>query len=164
MKVTRSEVFNFDDINWSVYEIEKARTDAEACRDKHNGDMEFVEGHLTHSKSYGSFYASPECWPKYIVYWEEENEGFVVTYGGEPIRDSDLKVMVFDDKEQAESYARYGFPESDKVNFRPVLSRCVRCGAPLVESDIEGYYCQCYDCDEDFYAVEQDLEMRASEK
>ena len=164
MSRMKSEIFRFDDLHWSVYEIEKVRTEAEACRDEHKGELEFLEGHLSFSASYGCFYCTPECWPKYIVYWEEEYEGYVVTYGGEPIRDSDLKVMVFDDMNQAESYVRQGFPESDKIEIRPVLGRCVRCGSPLVHSDFDGYYCQCYDCDEDFYAVEQNLEQQAIEK
>lgn len=157
MSRIRSEVFSFDDLNWSWAEVKRVTEEANTCCRKHNGEIEFVEGHVSQTIGGKRFYADPSCWPKYVVYWEEENDGIVITFGGEPLRDADLKVMVFDDMEQAESYARYGFPESEKVKFRPVLGRCVRCGAPLVESDVYGYTCQCYDCDEDFYAAEQNL-------
>lgn len=33
---------------------------------------------------------------------------------------------------------------------------CRFCGSPLYESDIDGYVYQCFKCDEDFYAFEQE--------
>ena len=159
MKEYKSKAFSFDGRNWSWAEVKRVTEEANSCCREHNGEIEFVEGHVSHTISGHRFYADPSCWPKYVVYWEEEIGGFVVTYGGEPIRDSDLKVMVFDEKEQAESYVQWGFSEEEKLNIRPVLGRCTRCGSPLVESDFDGYACQCYDCDEDFYAVEQNLKL-----
>lgn len=34
---------------------------------------------------------------------------------------------------------------------------CRKCGAPLFPSDLPGYESQCFECDEDFYSIEQEL-------
>jgi len=55
--------------------------------------------------------------------------------------------MGFDEYIERELMKKYG----------KVYGTCKRCGAPLYKSQIEGYTCQCLECDEDFYAIEQNV-------
>jgi hypothetical protein len=43
--------------------------------------------------------------------------------------------------------------------FRKSVGTCFRCGDPLFLSDIPEYTCQCFRCDEDFYSIEQDVDL-----
>lgn len=71
MKIHKSEAFNFDDLNWSEAEIAKVKANAEACCAEHNGEVQVVNGHVSHYRN-EPYYAVPEDWPRYIVSWEEE--------------------------------------------------------------------------------------------
>lgn len=54
------------------------------------------------------------------------------------------------------------YPASSKMPlmvFRKSVGTCFRCGDPLFLSDIPEYTCQCFRCDEDFYSIEQDVDL-----
>ena len=42
-----------------------------------------------------------------------------------------------------------------KMWFVSCIGRCFRCGGPLFPSFLPGYTSQCFNCDEDFYGIEQ---------
>lgn len=42
-----------------------------------------------------------------------------------------------------------------KMRFVSCIGRCFRCGGPLFPSFLPEYTSQCFDCDEDFYGIEQ---------
>lgn len=74
MSEMKSEVFRFDDLNCSWAEIKRITEEASDCCRKHNGEIEFVEGHVSMLIDGRRLYADPSCWPKYVVYWEENLE------------------------------------------------------------------------------------------
>lgn len=49
--------------------------------------------------------------------------------------------------------------EMEDMVFRKSVGTCFRCGDPLFLSDIPEYTCQCFRCDEDFYSIEQDVDL-----
>lgn len=66
--------------------------------------------------------------------------------------------MYFDDEESGKKYLReHGIPEEAiaEVIFLHSIGTCFRCGSPLFPSQTEGYTCQCFNCDEDFFSFEQ---------
>ena len=44
---------------------------------------------------------------------------------------------------------------NDNMEFRESNGICRFCGSPLFPSDVEEYTYQCFQCDEDFYSIEQ---------
>ena len=85
--------------------------------------------------------------------------GIAINSELEFILDTDGSVRYFDGIEQAKDVLRQdGISEEDICFFTFLHSCgvCRRCGAPLFPSLMEGYTCQCFDCDEDFYSFEQD--------
>lgn len=75
MREYKSQIFRYDDLNWSEEEIKKVFAEAEALRAEHNGTMEKLEGHISRSRAFSPalpYYAIPEHWPGLLVIWEEE--------------------------------------------------------------------------------------------
>ena len=90
--------------------------------------------------------------PRFVVKYQIEHQKT-----SEPIfdylTDEDGGVIIFDDMNTAEQAAKEkGFNEYSIVKS---IGNCFRCNSPLFPSDIEGYTSQCFDCDEDFYSIEQ---------
>ena len=74
------------------------------------------------------------------------------------ILDDEGAVRYFDSIEQAQELLRQNgvpYEETEFYTFLHSCGVCFRCGAPLFPSLLEGYTCQCFDCDEDFYSFEQ---------
>lgn len=69
--IERRESFSFNDLDWPDQEIDKVKQEAERFCAEHNGEIECVEGHTTYING-KLCYTEPECWPRYVVSWEEE--------------------------------------------------------------------------------------------
>lgn len=72
------------------------------------------------------------------------------------------EVIYFAGVEAAKVYLReHGVTEDEMEDmvFRKSVGTCFRCGDPLFLSDIPEYTCQCFRCDEDFYSIEQDVDL-----
>ena len=79
--------------------------------------------------------------------------------GLEYLEDAAGDPIYFEDETTAKRYLReYGVtePEMEDMCFCKSNGICRRCGSPLFPSDIKGYTYQCFQCDEDFYSIEQD--------
>lgn len=81
--------------------------------------------------------------------------------GLEYILNDEGEIRYFDSVDEAKALLREnGFDDEtmeDGLIFRESEDRtCVRCGAPLFKSDLPDYTYQCFRCDEDFYAFEQE--------
>lgn len=86
--------------------------------------------------------------------------GIPINSGMEFLLDDNGDVRCFDDAEQAKDLLRQDGVSEEDMQFFTFLHSCgvcCRCGAPLFPSLIEGYACQCFVCDEDFYSFEQDM-------
>ena len=71
-------------------------------------------------------------------------------------------MICFAGVEAAKVYLReHGVTEDEMEDmvFRKSAGTCFRCGDPLFLSDIPEYTCQCFRCDEDFYSIEQDVDL-----
>ena len=109
---------------------------------------------------------------KCLLYWQQKAEvsmdkvvvgrpagGISINSELEFILDAEGSVRYFCGIEQAkDALLQDGAAEKDMPFFTFLHSCgvCRRCGAPLFPSLMEGYACQCFDCDEDFYSFEQD--------
>lgn len=72
----------------------------------------------------------------------------------------DDSIMMFDSAEQAKSWLiMQGVTDEELsvMTFLESCGTCKRCGSPLFPSLLkkDGYTYQCFNCDEDFYAFEQ---------
>ncbi len=81
--------------------------------------------------------------------------------GLEYILDGDDEIRYFDSIDEAKTLLReHGYDDEDMEDylvFKESEDRtCFRCGSPLFKSNIQGYTYQCFHCDEDFYAFEQE--------
>lgn len=82
--------------------------------------------------------------------------------GLEYLQDDENHVIYFNGMEDAKSYLRdheVTDEETEDLVFHESVGTCCRCGDPLFPSDIAGYVCQCFKCDEDFYGFEQGLNL-----
>ncbi len=78
--------------------------------------------------------------------------------GLEYLQDEDGVPICFEDRDAAQKYLReHGVTdvEMEDMEFRESNGTCRFCGSPLCPSDVEGYTYQCFQCDEDFYSIEQ---------
>jgi len=80
--------------------------------------------------------------------------------GLEYVMNGDDTMMYFDSIEEAKAFMiRNGYDEEcfdDYIVFVESVGVCKRCGGPLFESNLSDYKYQCFECDEDFYAFEQE--------
>ena len=86
-------------------------------------------------------------------------EDFLTSVMLEYLEDAAGDPIYFEDETTAKRYLReYGVtePEMEDMCFCKSNGICRRCGSPLFPSDIKGYTYQCFQCDEDFYSIEQD--------
>lgn len=86
----------------------------------------------------------------------------VTINGLEYLQNDDGEVICFNGIAAAKAYLREHEVTDDEMEamvFRESVGTCCRCGDPLFPSDIAGYVCQCFKCDEDFYAFEQGLNL-----
>ena len=82
--------------------------------------------------------------------------------GLEYLKNDADEVIYFAGVEAAKVYLReHGVTEDEMEDmvFRKSVGTCFRCGDPLFLSDIPEYTCQCFRCDEDFYSIEQDVDL-----
>lgn len=82
--------------------------------------------------------------------------------GLEYLKNDADEVIYFVGVEAAKAYLReHGITEDEMEDmvFRKSVGTCFRCGDPLFLSDIPEYTCQCFRCDEDFYSIEQDVDL-----
>ena len=82
--------------------------------------------------------------------------------GLEYLKNDADEVIYFAGVEAATVYLReHGVTEDEMEDmvFRKSVGTCFRCGDPLFLSDIPEYTCQCFRCDEDFYSIEQDVDL-----
>ena len=82
--------------------------------------------------------------------------------GLEYLKNDADEVIYFESVEAAKVYLReHGVTEDEMEDmvFRKSVGTCFRCGDPLFLSDIPEYTCQCFRCDEDFYSIEQDVDL-----
>ena len=73
--------------------------------------------------------------------------------------DNEGAVRCFEDEDAAKAFLKgNGVREEDMMffTFMESCGICQRCGAPLFNSLLPGYTYQCFNCDEDFYAFEQE--------
>lgn len=79
--------------------------------------------------------------------------------GLEYLMDDEGDYKIFDDIDTAKKFLmENGFDKEDmeELVFKESIGTCFRCGSPLFKSDIAGYTYQCFHCDEDFFAFEQE--------
>ena len=82
----------------------------------------------------------------------------VTLNGLEYLQDEDGVPIYFEDRDAARKYLReHGVTddEMEDMEFRESNGICRFCGSPLFPSDVEEYTYQCFQCDEDFYSIEQ---------
>ena len=82
----------------------------------------------------------------------------VTLNGLEYLQDEDGVPIYFEDRDAARKYLReHGVTddEMEDMEFRESNGTCRFCGSPLFPSDVEEYTYQCFQCDEDFYSIEQ---------
>lgn len=73
------------------------------------------------------------------------------------------EVAVFESKDEAVQFlidTEVGDEKIECSEFIKSIGVCKRCGSPLFPSDIADYESQCFDCDEDFYSIEQEVEKK----
>ena len=78
----------------------------------------------------------------------ENEDGYVAVFSSE-----DAAVQHLIDK-------NYGDEKMESAEFIRSIGICKKCGAPLFPSDLPDYESQCFDCDEDFYSIEQEVEKK----
>lgn len=81
----------------------------------------------------------------------------------EYIKNDDGYVQVFSSEDAAAQYLidkNYGYEKMEEAEFIRSIGTCKKCGSPLFPSDIPEYESQCFDCDEDFYSIEQEVERK----
>lgn len=77
----------------------------------------------------------------------------VTINGLEYLQDDEDQVIYFKGVEAARAYLHDHEVTDDEMEdlvFHESIGTCCRCGDPLFPSDIAGYACQCFKCDEDF--------------
>lgn len=83
--------------------------------------------------------------------------------GDRMVCDSNEKVMTFNTLQEGCVWMRNNkFPEKHIDIVKPIftIGICKKCGNYLFKSFLENYACQCFNCDEDFYECEQELQKR----
>ena len=95
---------------------------------------------------------------KIVVY--RPVDGITLNTEIEYLLDEDDSVRMFDSAEQAKSWLfMQGVTDEELsvMTFLESCGTCKRCGSPLFPSLLkkDGYTYQCFTCDEDFYAFEQ---------
>lgn len=96
------------------------------------------------------------------LYLALKNSLFLSLNGLEYLKNDADEVIYFVGVEAAKAYLReHGITEDEMEDmvFRKSVGTCFRCGDPLFLSDIPEYTCQCFRCDEDFYSIEQDVDL-----
>ena len=81
--------------------------------------------------------------------------------GDRMVCDSNEKVMTFNTLQEGCVWMRNNkFPEKHIDIVKPIftIGICKKCGDYLFKSFLENYACQCFNCDEDFYECEQELQ------
>lgn len=79
------------------------------------------------------------------------------------IRDKKKNVMTFNTVPECCVWMRdNGFSENEIQAIKPIFSIgiCKKCGDYLFPSFFKDYSCQCFTCDEDFYGIEQNLQIK----
>ena len=82
------------------------------------------------------------------------------------IRDKEKNVMTFNTLPECCVWMRNnGFSEKEIASVKPIftIGICKKCGNYLFPSFSEEYACQCFNCDEDFYECEQELQKREAQ-
>jgi len=84
-----------------------------------------------------------------------------ITINGELefLLDDSGEIMMFDSPEQAKSFLIANGVEAEELRHITIMESCGTCrscGSPLFRSFLNGYFYQCFTCDEDFYKYEQD--------
>lgn len=85
-----------------------------------------------------------------------------LTGGKEYFTDVDGRVAIFDDEDLATQVLldNVSGDRMDYADYVYCIGTCKKCGAPLFPSDNPEYESQCFDCDEDFYSIEQEVEKK----
>ena len=81
----------------------------------------------------------------------------------EYVENEDGYVQIFDSKDAAANYLvskNYGEDTLEVAEFIESIGICKKCGTPLFPSDVPQYESQCFDCDEDFYSIEQEVKKK----
>lgn len=77
--------------------------------------------------------------------------------------DDECNVLFFKDKDAAVDHLlAIGCNSQHELELCKILGSigtCRRCGGLLFPSIVDGYTSQCFDCDEDFYSIEQETEI-----
>ena len=79
--------------------------------------------------------------------------------GLEWLVDEDGFVEIFTSIDSAREYLKskgVSDEEIEYLTFKESIGTCKHCGYPLFQSDVEGYTSQCFNCDEDFFGIEQE--------
>lgn len=93
---------------------------------------------------------------------DDDGESAIPPEGYQYLKNDADEVIFFAGVEAAKVYLReHGVTEDEMEDmvFRKSVGTCFRCGDPLFLSDIPEYTCQCFRCDEDFYSIEQDVDL-----
>lgn len=94
--------------------------------------------------------------PKYVIKIPGDPR---VTDNMEYIENTAGDVAVFGSKDEATQYlinAQVGDEKIECAEFVRSIGMCKKCGSPLFPSDLPDYKSQCFECDEDFYSIEQE--------
>lgn len=86
-------------------------------------------------------------------------DGITINGGLEFLLDDSGEIMMFDSPGQARSVllaSGAGIEGLRHMTIMESCGTCRKCGSPLFKSLIDGYDCQCFTCNEDFYKFEQD--------
>ncbi len=86
-------------------------------------------------------------------------DGITINGELEFLLDDSGEVKVFDSPEQARSFLISNGVDKEELRHMTIIESCGicrRCGSPLFRRFLNGYFYQCFTCDEDFYKYEQD--------
>lgn len=93
-----------------------------------------------------------------VAYYPTSDKCILIDESGLPLSENE-EIVVFDSYYNATSYLKSCGCTEDIISSYTVLhqiGKCVKCGSPLYHSCLPDYTYQCFNCDEDFYAMEQD--------
>lgn len=94
-----------------------------------------------------------------VAYYPTSDKCILIDESGYPLEENE-EIVVFDSYYRAVSYLKSCGCTEDIISAYTVLhqiGKCVKCGSPLYHSMLPGYTYQCFNCDEDFYSIEQDF-------
>ena len=92
-----------------------------------------------------------------VAYYPTSDKCILIDESGHPLEENE-EIVVFDSYYRAVSYLKSCGCTEDIISAYTVLhqiGKCVKCGSPLYHSLLPGYTYQCFNCDEDFYSIEQ---------